>query len=207
MKPKQSFNYGPLSIEEIAEGISECLQNAHSSYKDAIILLIFQRHNKAFNCLSIACEELGKAGVLSGMSRILPNADDVWKEAWKSFRSHQSKGVHAAIQTVPDKYRTSFDNIMFFIPKAFELATEGEKSRQASVYVDFSKETESWVSPSRINISMVLRKFFYTRRILKNMRKHQKLGFYSVKALNIIHEEMASAYSTVMRKKEVTYDD
>jgi len=207
MKSKYTNYNGTLTLYEISTGIFACLINARSLYRDAIIFILLCRYNRASTCLLFACEELGKANLLTCMSQILPEASELWKKAWKSFRSHQLKGTHAAIQTVPYEMRKSFDDFQWIVPHASELASLAEKDRQASIYIDFSPKTREWVYPSNINLSTVLRQLRYTRHILKNMGNNRKAGYYSVKSLSIIHEEMADTYSSLLLKPKVTHKD
>ena len=207
MSNRQKNYSGRLSLEEIAEGIAACLQNARALVKDASVLLRARRHPRALTCLLLANEELGKVDVLGAMARIGPQEQARWADTWKSFRSHKFKEAHAAIQTTPDQLRTSFDSIFSAAPVAFRIASLGEESRQASLYVDFSESGRRWTSPLDIDRATVKRHLAFTRTALKRLEYYHKLGFFSVQALSIQHEEMSAAISSLSRSKDLTYDD
>ena len=204
---KQKKYSGRLSLEEIAEGISACLQNARTLIKDATILLWARRYPRALTCLLVAKEELGKVDVLGAMARTQQQDHKRWADIWKSFRHHKAKGAHAAIQTAPDQLRTSFDSIFSALPVAFQIATFGEESRQASLYVDFSESGRRWISPSDIDRAIVKQHLASTRTVLKRLEYYYKAGLFSVQALTIQHEEMSAAISSLSPSKNLTYGD
>ena len=207
MSNKQKKYCGALSLEEIAEGIDACLQNARALVKDASVLLRARRYPRALTCLLVANGELGKVDVIGAMARIHPKKQVLWADIWKSFRNHKSKGAHAAMQTVPDQLRISFASVFPAILGAARIASLGEEHRQASLYVDFSESGRRWTSPLNIDRATVKQHLEFTRKVLERLENCQKLGFFSVQALNIQHEELSAALSSLPPTKDLTKDD
>jgi len=196
-----------LSIEEIAEGITACLNNARTLIRDATLLLWLRRHPRALTCLSVANEELGKVTIIANMARIPTHDQKRWSDAWKSFRNHTWKKTHAAAHTAPDQYRNSWDGMASALRIASQLAIAGEEDRQTGLYVDFSKSQNRWVSPSNIGRAEVRKYLSLTRKSLKRLGYLHKLGFFSVKALHIQHEELSEVYGSLPPWEELTLND
>lgn len=155
MSHTQKKYRGRLSLEQIAEGIAACLQNARALVEDAIVLLRAKRHPRALTCLLAAKQELGKVDVLGAMARIDDQKQEHWADLWKSFHSHVVKGTHAAVQTTPDQLRGSFDSVFAAIPGSFQIASSEEELRQASLYVAFEYRPSRSGKTPRINAESI----------------------------------------------------
>jgi len=204
MNSTQKKYRGRLSVEQIAEGITACLQNARALVEDAITLLKAQRAPRALTCLLAADQELGKVHVLLAMARIHPGKQVHWTDKWKSFRSHEIKAAHAVMDTFPNHMRTSPNKILPMALDSFVKAPSDEELRQASLYVDFSVQDGGWLSPLKIGKDMVNKRLKSTVAILERLESFANMGLFSVKALRIQHEELSEVASNLPPYKNLT---
>lgn len=207
MSNKQKNYRGALSLEEIAEGIAACLQNARALVRDATVLMWLRRYPRALTCLLVANEELGKFYIIGTMASIPHERQDQWKMQWKKFLKHSAKGTAAAMESLPEQFRISLEVAFHAFPIFAQTASSMENLRQASLYVDFSERDRRWTSPSNINRVTVKNHLSSTRAVLKKLEYVQQLGFCSVQALRIQHEELSPAFSRLPPVKDVTNND
>lgn len=176
---------GHLSIDQIAEGISACIENAAQLYDDGLALLNANRHPRAMSLFISAMEEVGKVSVLCAMSRIPSSNQALWADFWGDFRSHENKGTRAFIHTFPDEGRQYPALIGVAANMQFELAPLGERFRQAGLYVDFLAGDKCWMSPSDVPRTDAES---WKRRLetaLTRVQQQAELGLFSAKALEI----------------------
>lgn len=204
MSNTQKKYRGRLSLEQIAEGIAACLQNARALVEDATILLKAQRPPRALTCLLAAEQEFGKMHVLLAMARIHPRKQVHWSDKWKSFRSHEIKAAHAVMDTFPNYMRTSPDRILPMALESYIAAPSDEELRQASLYVDFEAKDGSWRSPSKIGKIVVNERLQSTVAILQRLEGFAEMGLFSIKALRIQHEELSEVASDLPPYKDLT---
>jgi len=204
MKNRQKKYRGKLSLEQIAEGIAICLQNARALVEDAIILRKAKRHPRALTCLLAADQELGKIHVLLSMARIHPSKQIHWADKWKSFRSHEIKAAHAIMDTFPNHMRTSPENILPMALDSYVKAPTDEEIRQACLYVDYSPEEGGWLSPLKITRDTVDKRFNSTVATLERLQRLADMGLFCVKALRIQHEELSEIASDLPPYKDLT---
>lgn len=207
MSNKQRKYRGRLSLEEISEGMNACLKNARALVKDASVLMWFRRYPRALTCLLVANEELGKFYVIGTMASIPHERQDQWEEQWNKFLKHNAKGTAAAMESLPEQFRISFDVAFRALPIFAQTASSMENLRQASLYVDFSKRDRRWTSPLNINRATIKNHLSSIRAVLKRLEYAQQLGFCSVQALRIQHEELSPAFSKLPPVKDVTNND
>ena len=204
MNGTQKKYRGRLSLEQIAEGIGCCLQNGRALVEDAVTLLNAGRSPRALTCLLAADQELGKIHVLLAMARIHPSKQFHWADKWNSFRSHEIKIAHAGMDALPNHARTSPDNILPMALHSHVKAPRHEQLRQASLYVDFSAEDGAWLSPLMITRHTVSTRLKSTVAILERLEGFAKMGFFSIKALRIQHEELSEVASDLPAYKDLT---
>lgn len=183
---------GYLSLEQIAEGIDLCLENARDLLEDSIVLKKKRRYPRALTCLLVAREELGKVYVLVGMAYTYPEDQRRWLEDWRLFHNHKAKASRVASHGIVGELRKSSDSLVDAYFDAIEVVFSDLQLREASLYADFS-EINGWTSPSKIDRQTVEQ---YHRRAvdaLLRCERQKKEGWFSVKALAIRREELADA--------------
>jgi AbiV family abortive infection protein len=194
---------GKLTFEQIATGISACLENATALVNDARLLLDAGRPPRALFNLLAANQELGKIGILTEMARMHPTAQSEWGLMWKEFRKHERKAAHALADALPDEVRT----VEAFIPLAArlpEVAYFAERLRQASLYVDFDSQGKTWQSPLQVTSTLVIQKLDETLQALTRHETLYALRFYSPESLKIQHEELADAQRDIGSRENLT---
>lgn len=176
---------GHLSLDQIAEGIAACIENAASLYDDGLALLNANRHPRAMSLFIAAMEEVGKVSVLCSMSRIPTSNQALWSDYWRDFRSHENKATRAFVHTFPDEGRHYPAVMGAAANMQFELAPLGERFRQAGLYVDFLAGDKCWMSPSDVPRTEAES---WKRRLdtaLSRVQEQAELGFFSTRALEI----------------------
>ena len=192
-----------LSLKQIAEGIDLCVENARDLLEDAVVLKNASRYPRALTCVLVAREELAKIRVFLAMAKVHPKEQWHWRDLWNAFRDHELKAAHAAMDDVPDKLRDSFHNIFDAFDLAIQVAPMYVVLREASLYADFS-QPEGWTSPSKIDRHTVEHYYQAIVNFLHRYDYYKQLGLFSLKALAIMHEELAEAYRYYPRGKEFT---
>jgi len=198
---------GHLSLDEIAEGIAFCLENAEQLYDDGLALLNANRHPRAMSLFIAAMEEIGKVSVLCSMSRILKSNQPLWADCWRDFRSHVNKATRAFVHTFPDEGRQYPALMGAAANMQFELAPLGERFRQAGIYVDFLAGDKRWMSPRDIPRTEAES---WRRRLevaLDRVRQHADLGLFSTRSLEIQREVYGPVNADRPRRKNAQPED
>jgi AbiV family abortive infection protein len=197
---------GKLSFQQIAAGISACLENATALVDDARLLADAGRPPRALFNLLAADQELGKIGLLTAMARIHPSRQSDWAPLWRDFQRHERKAVHALVDALPDESRT-VDAFFLALAGLPESAQFAERLRQASLYVDFSADKKNWRTPLQLTAAVVTQKLGDTLQALSRHQTLHALGFYSAQSLRIQHEELAQAQRDILSKDHLTLAD
>lgn len=197
----------PITIEQIADGITITLVNARQLYEDAAALRQLGRHARSQALLIAAMEELGKVAVLASMSRIPKNNQKLWADAWQSFRNHEHKSTCAFTQTYADEARAFPSLIATAAMQQLSLASICERLRQYGLYVDFHAGEKCWLSPSEINADDVGIWNDRVEVVLSRTEAFYDAGLYSVKALEIQREVYSEFNADRPRRKDCTLDD
>lgn len=179
---------GPLRLDQIAEGIAACIDNAAQLYDDGLSLLNANRHPRAMSLFIAAMEEVGKVSVLCSMSRIPSSNQALWSDYWRDFRCHRSKATRAFVHTFPEEARKYPAQMGVAANMQFELSPLGESFRQAGMYVDFLAGDKCWMSPSDVPRTEAES---WKRRLdtaLSRVQEQAELGFFSTRALEIQRE-------------------
>lgn len=189
---------GRLSLEQISEGISLCIDNAAQLWGDAQILVRSERFARALALLLMACQEAGKALVLQGMSTIPPVEQKAWGREWKKFRQHAEKGLSAALTEFAefpwDEVEAALLGLLPWITEDHDQQRGllREKARQCCLYVDFLSDESEWWCPSAISEPLVNREMEYVTRVVGRLVLKRDIGLFSARALAIRAEIAAS---------------
>ena|SRR5437762_3106144 len=90
MKPITRYR-GPLSLEQVAEGMNAAGRNAKRLCEDAQLLYDSGRYATALALAVLSIEESGKLSLLRGVA--CATTEERLKEAWKEYRDHRAKNV------------------------------------------------------------------------------------------------------------------
>jgi AbiV family abortive infection protein len=179
---------GHLSIEQLAEGIEACIENARQLFDDACLLLEAGRWARAMSLFIATMEEVGKVSVLAGMSRIPHSNQALWSDLWRDFRSHEVKGTHAFTQTYPDEARGQPDLLLAAAIEQYQLAPLGERLRQRGTFVDFHAREKRWLRPQEATKEEVVAWLERAAAALGRVERLYHLGLYSVASLRLQNE-------------------
>lgn len=179
-----------LTIEQIATGIIECLENAKTLIEDARALLAADRPARACFALLCADQELGKIIVLVSMAQMLPQDQARWHPMWKRFRGHEIKITYANMFGIPELAEPRFSSIVQLAEDWLGSAPRLENLRQRCLYVDYSKSENRWLSPREIGVEAAQSLLQKVVEKLHRALEFQQVGLFSVDALRIQHEEL-----------------
>lgn len=194
---------GKLTIEQLATGIKECLENAKTLIEDAHVLLAANRSARASFALLSADQELGKVNVLVSMAQMLPQDQARWRPMWKRFRGHEAKIVWANMFGTSDLVEPSFSSIVQLLEQDWlSSAPRLESLRQLCLYVDYSESENRWLSPREISVEEAQRLLQKVVERLHRASEAQQLGLFSVDALRIQHEELCGMLEEVTHLEE-----
>lgn len=82
---------GTLTVEQVAEGIDRCVENASNLLEEATLLSKHGRHARAFSLTVLAEEEMGKIPILAKAIWFKPENNVQWRKLWRRFRTHEAK--------------------------------------------------------------------------------------------------------------------
>jgi len=82
---------GTLSVEQVAEGIELCVENASDLLEEATLLYKNGRYARAFSLIVLAEEEMGKIPIIARAIWFKAGDKAERKKFWKRFRSHEEK--------------------------------------------------------------------------------------------------------------------
>jgi len=194
---------GKLTIEQIVQGIEECLDNVERLVEDVRVLLKANRPPGASFALLCADQELGKVYVLQLMAVALPEDQAQWRLLWKRFRGHETKITFANVFDVAELAEPSPSSVINMIEEDW-LASAGdlESLRQLCLYVDRSASENRWLSPREIRMEVAETLMQKVIQRLKRALEAKQLGLLSVKGLTIQHEELCSMAEELTRLEE-----
>ena len=139
-----------LSIRQIFDGIKVCVDNAESILSGSKILFENGKFGLSASLAVLSIEEIGKASWIHFIGFWPSNVS--WVIFWKNLDQHDVK-LGMAIQDIVGG-RTLLDKKKFN-PKKFEMICgefkkiipQYNKIKQGSIYVDFDKKKNRFISP------------------------------------------------------------
>jgi AbiV family abortive infection protein len=198
------------SIELMANGITELVQNAGRLYEDAIILIENSRWTGAKIFLTTADEEMAKVYILIDCCRLdFTRHHSVLKKLIDAFYDHTIK--HAYINVIRN---TESDNIQKILEEwrygieYFEEPVDGEGdppisyhathfTREIPLYIDFEFSDQSWTKPAS-HLAEYSQAMGYgqtwVEESLAILKRSQNDGLFSAEVLTIFNEEFQSRY-------------
>lgn len=183
--------HGPLTIEEISQGLEACIDNVSGLVADADVLIQAGRQTRALTCLLVAGQELGKLQLLQAMLTFDPNDSDRWKRVWKSFYNHKSKAAGGLLSFMDPNTPASEIGRMTILLNAI-IGGTAEEERNRTLYVDFDDRERSWSSPISRGATLAADLLTMTQRALARLLSDRNIGLHSVRALQVIREVCAS---------------
>jgi len=194
---------GKLTIEQIATGIKECLENAETLVEDARVLLEANCPARASFALLAADQELGKVNVLLSMAQMLPQDQARWRLMWKRFRGHEAKIVWANMFGTSELVEPRFSSILELAEKDWlTSAPHLESLRQLCLYVDYSESEKRWLSPRETSMEQGQNLMEKVVERLQRALDCQQADLFSADALRIQHEELSGILEEVTHLEE-----
>ncbi|MGC8903505.1 MAG: AbiV family abortive infection protein [Fervidobacterium sp.] len=129
-----------LDIEELAEGIKLCIENAESLLNDAELLFNNGKFPRAFSLAVLSVEEMGKIPMLVRAACFEKDEKSRWSEFWKGWRNHEFKFGRSLGPGVLGLTLTLNKKLSDLIKKCETLKLRG-------FYVDFNKEIGKFEPP------------------------------------------------------------
>ncbi len=176
---------GLLSVEQVREGLVECLENAAHLLGDAELLFENRRYARAMALAMTCIEEVGKIQVLRAMNRLTKKDQKARVRKWKQFRQHEPKSTWGLVGTYPDEARGDLGAVMLAAGLQEQLAPLAERLRQVGLYVDYHGDEGRWISPKEVTDADGRDMLERARSCLNRTRAVEGRGLMSVEALRI----------------------
>lgn len=125
---------GPLTSEQIVEGIKAAQGNALRLLKDATFLLEAGRFPSATALAILSMEERGKAIILTRLAIVSEHAD--LKSAWRDYRNHKAKNAGWIIPELVSKGARTLKSMAASVDPKAEHSAILDALKQISFYTD-----------------------------------------------------------------------
>ncbi len=171
---------GPLSLEQIHEGIVLVIENAESLLKDTRLLFDNERWPRSFSLSISALEEAGKVGVLHAMAEIPSSRQKVWVRHWRDARRHHVKTAYAVTPIWHDQ---------MLAPLGMLVSTRDigqnvlERLRQSGLYVDFRGDDRRWQTPVEVVREMAVKQYEEAADSIRRTKYYQERGLFEIPLL------------------------
>lgn len=139
---------GPLTVAQIAEGMSLALRNAARLADDADALLKAGRVSLAVTLAILSIEESGKVPILRQMAIAEENE---WLQLWKAYRCHTKKNTLWIFGELLQKGARNLDQFRPLVDPTSDHPDVLDQMKQLCTYTDcFTKA--KWSSPEDVEV-------------------------------------------------------
>lgn len=139
---------GPLTLEQIAEGMNAASNNAARLLSDAQVLLGAERYPSALALAVLAIEEAGKLSILRRMATTEDNGQVA--KLWRAYRSHTKKnGAWIIMDLINRAGPTTLDDLRPLCASDAEHPYLLEQLKQIAFYTD-SLGKAHWSIPANV---------------------------------------------------------
>lgn len=138
---------GPLTPEQISEGIAAAQANALRLLDDARLLIDAGRFPSAAALAILSMEERGKTIILKRLAIVRDPAD--LKAAWRDYRSHKAKNAGWIIPQLVKQGATTMLSMADSVNPTAEHAAVLDALKQVSFYTD-CLEKGHWSIPTEV---------------------------------------------------------
>ncbi|HWI54754.1 MAG TPA: AbiV family abortive infection protein [Desulfobacteria bacterium] len=125
---------GPLTAEQVAQGINAANQNARRLLEDASILLEHKSFSTAASLAALSIEEAGKAPILRRLALAQSNRE--LKQCWRDYRSHTQKNMAWIIPSIASHGALHLDDLRPAFDPSSEHPNLLNQLKQAGFYTD-----------------------------------------------------------------------
>lgn len=198
---------GFLTLEQLAAGIQVCLRNIRELKADADLLFQAGRWARCMSVLIIAMEEMGKISILCSMARIPGNNQQLWADAWASFRSHEDKSTWSFVSSFSQELSAHPELLTKAAIAQRAFAPLCERLRQFGLYTDFHASDKRWLEPAEVTEADVQgwkRRFDAAFATCSGL---DTSGLYSTRALELQRKVYAEINAKRPRRKDASWDD
>lgn len=147
MPARQLGQYrGPLTPDQIAEGMNAARRNAKRLARDAELLLAEDRAPSALALALLSIEESGKISILRGLPVAGPEG---LKESWREYRSHTRKNVMGGLLDEVANGARKLDDFLSLFSKDAEHPQVLNQLKQVALYTDCLGDAH-WSVPEEV---------------------------------------------------------
>jgi len=191
-------HYGSMTIEMLATGIEECVNNAGELIDDAHVLFNKGRIARSTYILLCAEQEIGKVHIFSVMSQIPVTNRSMWKEAWDIVYGHRQKIVTSEMFRKDRNFTPTFSSLAYEAQNYdLNFSRSIEDLRQECLYVDYLESEKKWRSPKEIDIDDCQQLMISMESKLKRVLFEKETGLFTQEALRLQHEELSSLFEEI----------
>lgn len=187
--------YGSMTIEMLALGVEECINNARELIDDARVLFARGRIARSKYILLSAEQEIGKVYIFSEMAQIPFDNKSMWKESWDLVYGHREKVVTSQMFGENRDLTPTFSSLAHKAGDYYLNHSSGiEQLRQECLYVDYVESEKKWRSPQGIDADDCQQLITLVESKLKRVLSEKETGLYTQEALGIRHEELSDLF-------------
>lgn len=158
---------GPLTAEQVTQGIAAAQTNANRILDDAKFLCEAGRFPTAAALAILSLEERGKVSILKRIALLTDEAD--LKSAWRDYRSHRAKNAGWILpELVMQGARTMRDMAAAVDPKGDHTSIL-DALKQVSIYTDCLADRH-WSCPSQVVDEALARSMISTAELMWNAK-------------------------------------
>lgn len=159
---------GPLTNEQVVQGINAANQNARRLLEDASLLFEHKRFSTAASLAALSIEEAGKAPILRRL--VLAQSNRELRKCWREYRSHTQKNLNWIIPSIASHGLWHLDDLK----PAFDPSSEHphllNQLKQAGLYTDCYGNC-TWSVPSEEIDEQLAHTLIKTARALVRFRE------------------------------------
>jgi AbiV family abortive infection protein len=125
---------GPLSPQQVADGMNAAVRNAKRLLADAQTLYDLKRFPSACSLAILSIEESGKLSILRGI--VGATDEETLKSKWRDYRSHQTKNAHWIIAELVTKGARTLDELAPMFDESSDHPAVLDIVKQLGFYTD-----------------------------------------------------------------------
>jgi AbiV family abortive infection protein len=134
-KPRPIVQHrGPLSPQQVADGMNAAARNAKDLFEDATLLLRAKRYPRACSLAVLSIEESGKLALLRAIAGVTDS--ETLKSRWRDYRDHKVKNAIWIITGLAAKGATTLDDLSPIFDENSDHQAVLDAIKQLGFYTD-----------------------------------------------------------------------
>jgi AbiV family abortive infection protein len=167
LKPISQYR-GPLSPQQVADGMNAAARNANRLLDDATVLLEDGRFPTACSVAILSIEESGKLSIFRAIAGVVE--PEILKSRWRDYRNHQMKNVEWIIGQLATKGARVLDDLRPIFDPTSDHPAVLDIVKQLGFYTDCYGKAH-WSEPQRVVDEKLAKTMVFIAKILLPKRE------------------------------------